>query len=320
MYGKYKQFYISLRETLGSTKTLCIITRLGNDKENLKKVLSVFSEIELPKYCITNLERKEEYLQFTFELGNDKAHLVAEFLDKFIQSYYDCGLEAETICPICKNKIVDGEDVAIIDIGGILTPAHNACYETGKEEAKEKARKKNEEINKDTKGYQSGLLGAIVFGLIYMGILIVVFFLVQFILNNMESGSFARVFQYAPVLVALTACPIIYAGYDAFKGRKGTYKHLIILWTVIISTLLGTFLGFVASLLLLGTGSSFLELMELVGRLISCKDINGFQTFRWGFYVYIVVGLGLSILSMVFKFSGKEEMAEANSATFEKLD
>ena len=81
MYGNYKDFYISLRETLGSTKILTIITKLGQDKENLKKVLSVFNEVELPKYRITNLERKDEYLQFTFEIGNDNAHLVSEFLE-----------------------------------------------------------------------------------------------------------------------------------------------------------------------------------------------------------------------------------------------
>lgn len=320
MYGKYKNFYISLRETLGSTKVLYIITKLGEDKENLKKVLSVFDEVELPKYRITNLERKENYLSFTFELSNDKAHLVSTFLDKFIQSYLDCGLECETICPICKNKILDDEKVAIIDIAGILTPAHDACYEKGKEEAKQKVMEKEEDINKDTKGYQSGLLGAIVYSLIYMGVLIVSFFFVQFILNNITDGNFAMIFQYAPVIAALSACPIVTAGYDAFKGRKGTHKYLIILWVVIISTLVGTFFGFVASLLLLDTGNSFLELLELVGKLITCKDINGVQSFRWGFYVYMVVAVGLASLSMVFKFSGKKEMEEANSDTFEKLD
>ena len=41
-----------------------------------------------------------------------------------------------------KNKILDDEKVAIIDIAGILTPAHDACYETGKEEAKQKVMEK----------------------------------------------------------------------------------------------------------------------------------------------------------------------------------
>ena len=320
MYGKYKGFYISLRETLGSTKILCINTKLATNVENLKKVLSVFSEVELPKYCITNLERKDDYIRFTFELGNDRAHLVADFLNKFIQSYVDNGLEIETFCPICKEKIKDDEKVAIIDIAGILTPAHDACYEKGKEEAKQKVMKEDEDINKDTKGYQSGLLGAIVYGLIYIGILVVSFFLVQFILNYTTDVNFARIFQYAPVVAALAACPIITAGYDNFKGRKGTHKYLIILWTVIITTLIGTFLGFVASLLLLDTGNSFIELLELVSKLITCKDINGVQSFRWGFYIYMVVAIGLASLSMVFKFSGKKEMEEANSSTFEKLD
>ena len=58
------------------------------------------------------------------------------------------------------------------------------------------------------------------------------------------------------------------------------------------------------------------EALELVGLLIK----GGNASFRWGFYVYIVVGMGLAILSMVFKFSGKSEMEEANSNTFEKLD
>ena len=66
--------------------------------------------------------------------------------------------------------------------------------------------------------------------------------------------------------------------------------------------------------------NSFVELLELVAKLITCKDINGVQSFRWGFYVYMVVAVGLASLSMVFKFSGKKEMEEANSSTFEKLD
>jgi hypothetical protein len=116
---------------------------------------------------------------------------------------------------------------------------------------------------------------------------------------------------------------MIYHGYDLFKGTKGTTKYIIILWTVIITTLLGTFLGFVMSLLIAVPGIDFFTLADMVIRLITCKDINASnstESFRWLFYLYIIVALGLSILSMVFKFSGKEEMAEANSGTFEKLD
>lgn len=322
MYGKYKNFYISLKESLGSSKTLWIISKVANNPTMLKKVLSVFNEEELPKYCISDMKREENYLQFTFEVSTDQSYLIVEFLDKFIQSYIDNGLKVETICPICGKEITENEKVSIIDMGGILTPLHDHCYEIGKEKAIEKVKKKNEELNKDTKGYKNGLIGAILFGILYMLILMGLFFFVQFILENVKDSndSFVLIFQYAPVLVALLACPIIYAGYDLFKGKKGTTKYLIILWTVIITTILGTFFGFVASLLVIGTDHSFLELLELVGNLITCKDIKGSTSFRWGFYIYIIVALGLAILSMVFKFSGKEEMEEANSSTFEKLD
>ncbi len=321
MYGKYREFYISLKETLGSTKILYIITKLGNDKDALKKVLSVFDEEELPKYCISEMKRNENNLQFSFELSNANSPLIIEFLNKFIDSYLENDLKVETICPICHKNIFENELVSIIDICGIPSPTHSNCYEKGKEEAKEKAIEKNKELNKDSKGYKSGLLGAFLYGLIYMFILIVLFFFVQFILTNSDSdNSFVIIFQYLPVLAALSACPIIYTGYDRFKGKKGTSKYIIILWMVIITTLLGTFFGFVASLLVLDTGNSFVDLLKLVGELIACKDIKGSTSFRWGFYVYIVVALGLAILSMVFKFSGKEEMEEANSSTFEKLD
>lgn len=320
MYGYYKNFYISLKETLGSTKILYVMTDLGSDKENLKRVLSIFDETELPKYCITDMKREDNYLQFTFELSNDKCNLIVEFLDKFALSFFQNGLFAETLCPICKKPISSNDKFITVDIAGILTPIHEDCYSKGKEEAKQKVKEKNAELNKDTKGYQSGILGAVLYSLIYVAILILSFFFIQFILNNSSGDDFVVILQYLPVLFGLAACPIIYAGYERFKGRKGTYKYIIILICVIVSTLLGTFFGFVASLLLLNTGNSFLELLELVGKLISCKDIQGSTSFRWGFYLYIIIALGLSILSMVFKFSGKSEMDEANSNTFEKLD
>lgn len=320
MYGKYRDFFISLKETLGSTKILYIITKLGEDKETLKKVLSVFTEEELPKYFITELKTKENHLQFTFELPSNSSHMIVDFLNKFIDSYIANELKVETICPICNQPIEKEDKVSIIDISGVLTPVHEQCYEKGKEEAKQKIIEKNKEINKDSKGYKNGIIGAIVYGLIYIFILIVSFFFTQFVLEYTSADSFVLLFQYLPVLVALIACPLIYRGYDRFKGQKGTGKYIIILWTVIITTLIGTFFGFVASLLMLKTGNTFLELLELVGKLITCKDINGSRSFRYGFYIYIVIALGLAILSMVFKFSGKEEMEEASSSTFEKLD
>lgn len=323
MYGKYRDFYISLKETLGSTKTLYIITNLKQNNDNLKKVLSIFNEEELTKYCISDYVFNDTNLQFTFELSNDDSYLIVDFLDKFIDSYIACDFKVEMLCGICQKPITNQDKFFSVDIGGILTPVHETCYETGKEEIKKKMAEKNKEINKDTKGYSNGLLGAILFGLIYMLILMGLFFLVQFILEHSEADdSFVTIFQYSPVLVSLIACPLICTGYDLFKGKKGTTKYIIILWTVIITTILGTFFGFVASLLVLNTGNSFLELLELVGRLIRCEDINpnSSSNFRWGFYIYIVVALILANLSMFFKFSGKKENDEANSNTFEKLE
>lgn len=321
MYGSYRNVFLSLKESLGSTKILTIVTKLGEDKELLRQILSVFNEDELPKYCISDLKVETSYLQFTFELNNEKSYLIIQFIDKFINSINENKYELKIICPICGKDILENENKITIDIAGILQPAHNECYESKKVEVKNKVIEKSKEINKDTKGYKNGIIGSILYGLIYTAILIGVFFFVQFILNNADtSDSFVTIFQYFPVLTALLACPIIYAGYDRFKGKKGTHKYIIVFCSVIITTLVGTFLGFVASLILVADYYTMKELFELVGKLIACKDINGSTSFRIGFYLYIIVALGLACLSMVFKFSGKKEMEEANSTTFEKLD
>ena len=321
MYGKYRGLFISLKETLGSTKILYIMGDYGKNKEQLKTILSVFTEEELPKYCVTDLKVESNYVQFTFEISNDKCHLIDEFLNKFIDSCLENDKQPCIICPICGKNILDDESMVTVDISGIITPTHSECYEKGKEEVKQKVKEKSKEVNKDRKGIQNGLLGAIVFGIIYMAILILSFFFVQFILNNAASDDkFVLVLQYFPVLCALFACPLICYGYDSFKGAKGSSKYIIVLWTVLITTLLGTFFGFVASLLLVADNVSFMDLLELVGRLITCKDITGSTSFRWMFYLYIFIAMGLAVLSMVFKFSGKTELEEANNNTFEKLD
>ena len=147
MYGKYRDFYISLKESIGSTRILTISTTICQNVDNLKKVLSVFTEDELPKYCITDMKRENNYIQFTFEILADKAKLIHEFLDKFIDSYIESGLEVAIICPICNEKILPDDEVVTIDMGGILTPVHNACYEKKNEEKKALAEAKTAAIN-----------------------------------------------------------------------------------------------------------------------------------------------------------------------------
>lgn len=320
MYGKYKGFFISLKETLGSTKILCINTNIATDKEKLKEVLSVFTEDELPKYCITDMKRDDRYIEFTFELIGDKGSLVVEFLDKFIKSYNDCGLCPNITCPICNKNIIDGEKIITVDVAGVLSAMHESCYEQKKEDKKKELVAKEKETSGSKTRYH-GIAGAILFGIIYFALLILSFFFIQFILKNADtSDGFLMVIQYLPSLVAFAGPPLIAYGYDKFKGTRGATKYVTTMWVTIIMTLLGTFFGFVASLLLVVDDISFIELLNLVGNLITCKEINGSISFRWGFYLYILISIVFAIISLAIKFSGKKEIEEAESTTFEKLD
>lgn len=327
LYGKYKNFYISVKETIGSSKYLVIITQLAQDKEKLKKVLSTYGE-ELPKYCICDMKREDNYLQFTFSLSNDNASLIVEFLDKFIEAFTKEEKEVKTTCPLCHKELKNDEQISWIDYQGVLTPTHDDCFGKKAEELKETIKEHEKQINKDRHNYFIGFLGTFVFALIYVGVLILGFFFIQFILNNASSSSSnipfedvtmsLTILQYAPVLLALCACPLCYTGYELFKGKKGTGKFLIVLFTSLIATLVGTFLGFVISLTMVATDQSLKELFELVATLL--KPTNGYKAFRSAFYVYIAVGVILSIISMLFKFSNKKELEEANATTIEKLD
>lgn len=325
LYGKYKNFYISIKETIGSSKHLFIITQLAQEKEKLKRVLSTYND-ELPKYCICDMKREENYLQFTFNLSNDNASLIVEFLDKFIEAYTK-EEEVKTICPFCKQALKANEAISWIDYQGVLMPTHDECFGKKATEIKEEIKEKEKVINKDRHNYFIGFLGNFLFSLIYIGILILGFFFIQFILNNSSSSSnipfedvkmSLTILQYAPVLLALCACPLCYAGYELFKGKKGTGKFLIILFTSIVATLIGTFLGFICSLTMVATDQSLSELFKLVTTLL--KPTNGYKSFRSAFYVYIAIGLVLSIVSMAFKFANKKEQEEANATTIEKLN
>lgn len=318
MYGLYKGFYISLKETLGSTKILTINTTVGQDKEKLKTILSIFTQDELPKYCITDMKRDDKYLQFTFEIVGSAQNLIVEFLDKFIESSVNNQCNGETICPIC-NKLITKEDkISIVDYGGFISPMHEECYENKKEEKK---KEENKSVVETIQTGSKGLLGSFVFSLIYFGILILSFFFIQFILANVDNtNAFVLILQYLPSLVAFAGAPIISKGYDVFKGPKGSTKYIVVFWFNIITTLLGTFFGFVASLLLVTDNITFVELLKLVGNLITCKEIQGSQSFRWGFYLYIIIALIFAVLSMVITFSTKKEREAAESKTFDKLD
>jgi len=320
MYGRYRDFFITLKETLGSTKILSIYTDVGQNKEEAKKILGVFSSEELPKYCITDFKVTEDYIQFTFELVGDRIKLIVEFMDRFMDSYIENGHKAQVLCPICKKVIKADDEIAIIDKGGQIVMAHASCFEQGKKQAEEKAQEENvkeeESENKVNRTFAKGLIGAIVFSLLYMGLLSMLFFFMQFILMNVESDdSFVVILQYLPVVGGLAACPIIYYGYERFNGKRGTSKYIIILWCVIISTIIGTILGFILSFTL-STDYSVKELFDIIGILLT----GGYKSFKLGFYIYLFVTLGLAILSMVFKFQGKAEADKSNDQTFEKLD
>ncbi len=325
-FGKYKGFYISIKESIGSSKNLCIITNIGNDKEKLKKVLSCYGD-NLAKYCIVDMKAMDRYLTFSFNLSNDKCSLIVEFIDKFIESYINNGLEIETICPICNKKILDGEKMSIIDYQGILTPTHDNCFNTGKEQLKEKVEENLKEINKDRKGYLNGVLGAFVFSLIYVAIMIVAFIFFQFISSNISSDTTypfadasmgAQIFQYIPSLIAMSASPLISLGYDLFKGKKGTGKFFAVMPFAIVMSIIGTFLGFGIALATVYAGQ--LSVGTIFKTIFTLLLDSSYKSFRIGFFIYELIAILLSSFSLIFNFTSKKEQADANASTFEKLE
>ncbi len=321
-YGWYKNFYVSIKEGMTS-KTLTINTKLGEDKELLKTVLSVF-EKDLEKFCLTDNKFEDNYLQFTFNLNNDKYPLLIDFLDRFIDSYLKNDLKVQTYCDICKKPILqETQEVSTINKQGIIYPVHSDCFEKGKEKIQQKVQENLDKINKD-KSTLKGFAGALIFSLIFVILLIGVYTLKESLLSEYselisESGQDsdfgASLFHYLPCLLGLAAPFLICAGYDIFKGTKGNRRYAFVITLTYIATIVGIWFGFTLSIYFFIEGFTY---AELVPQIIQIMKI--YPDFRTSFVTFAVLTLVLTTVGIIIKFAGSKEAKDAEIATFDKLD
>ncbi len=317
-YGWYRGFYISIKEGM-SYKILTIITKLGDDKENLKKVLTSFNE-DLEKYCVNDSQFNSEYLQFTFNLNNDKAKLVVEFIDKFIDFYRDNALDETTFCHLCNKPIEQGEKVSTVDVQGILYPVHENCYEQGKEKMQKSAKEKYAEINKN-RSFVKGLIGAILFSILFVAILIGMYTLKEYLLTELSSDTSsydtnaANLFHYLPSLLGIAAPFLIDAGYQLLKGTRGNKRYATIIICSYVAAMLGIWFGFSLSIFFLIEGDYTYG--EIVSQIMQIMKI--YPSFRLSFIIFAVLTLVFTTVGVIIKFTTTKEVQESEIATIDKL-
>lgn len=320
-FGWYKDFYISVKEGL-SYKILTIITKLGEDKEKLKEVLSNF-EKDLEKYCVTENKFEDNYLQFTFNLNNDRSHLVIEFMDRFIQYYTSKNLKVETFCPIC-HKVLDlkTQKVGTINKQGIITPVHENCFEKEKEKIERKVRENFDKVNAG-KSTLKGIIGATIFGVILVLLMIGCYYLKEALLseytalgeNRIEYAGSANLFHYLPSLLGFAAPFLIDAGYDLLKGKRGNVRLITIIVTTYIATIAGIWFGFTLSIYFLISEYTYFEIVPLILRMIGL-----YPDFRTSFVLFACLTLVFTTIALLLKFATSKEAKESEIATFDKLD
>ena len=297
IFGWYQNFYISIKEGL-SYKILTIITKLGEKKDLLKEVLQVF-ENDLEKFCLTDNRFENTYLQFTFNLNHDKSSLVIDFLDRFIQSYHDHNLKVETICPICNQSI-----------------------DVQKEKIEKKVQENIEKVNKD-RSTSKGVLGAILFGLILIILMIAFYSLKELLLSEYtqigEEGlrpeGSANLFHYLPSLLGLAAPFLVDAGYNLFKGTKGNTRYGVVIIVTYVATIIGIWFGFTLSISFLISDFSYFELVPLI-----LQMIGAYPSFRTSFVLFAVLTLVFTTIGILLKFANSKEARESEISTFDKLN
>ncbi len=321
IFGWYQNFYISIKEGL-SYKILTIITKLGEKKDLLKEVLQVF-ENDLEKFCLTDNRFENTYLQFTFNLNHDKSSLVIDFLNRFIQSYHNHNLKVETICPICNRSIdVQKEKIDSINYSGIITPVHENCYNHGKEKIEKKVQENIEKVNKD-RSTSKGVLGAILFGLILIILMIAFYSLKELLLSEYtqigEEGlrpeGSANLFHYLPSLLGLAAPFLVDAGYNLFKGTKGNTRFGVVIIVTYVATIIGIWFGFTLSISFLISDFSYFELVPLI-----LQMIGAYPSFRTSFVLFAVLTLVFTTIGILLKFANSKEARESEISTFDKLN
>ncbi len=321
IFGWYRNFYISIKEGL-SYKILTIITKLGEKKESLKEVLQVFND-DLEKFCLTDNRFENSYLQFTFNLNHDKASLVIDFLDRFIQSCQNQQIEIVSYCPICNQKIDPlTEKISSINYSGIISPVHETCYHQGKVKIEKKVQENIQKVNEGRSTFK-GIMGAILFGLILIGLMIGFYSLKELLLSEYtqigEDGirpeGSANLFHYLPSLLGLAAPFLIDAGYNLFKGTKGNTRFGVVILTTYIATLLGIWFGFTLSIAFLIPETSYFDLVPLI-----IQMIGAYPSFRTSFVLFAALTLVFTTIGILLKFANSKEAAESEIATFDKLN
>lgn len=318
-YGKYRDLYFSIKEGV-SYRILQVITNIGNDKEKLKNILKVFDS-DLEKFCVTDFKFEKNYIEFNFNLSGDKSDLVIEFLNRFIDSYLQEYKQINTYCPICENLIKSNDEISMINYRGIITPVHNDCFEKGKEKIKKKVAVENEKNNQG-KSYKKGIVGALVFSIIYILILIGSYCLVVKGIEALSStetnaeGISQNAFQYLPLLLTLASVPLICYGYEVFGGKIGTHKYLIVLLFSFISSLIGVVFGvFLSFIMVIDTsGWEFWELFKAV-----FETLYIYKSTQLMLFLSIGISLLLTAISIAFKFGSYKEIKESEKETIEKL-
>lgn len=319
-FGKYRGFYLSIKEGV-SYRILQIVTNLGENKDTLRTILKIFDK-DLAKFCVNDFKFEKKYIEFNFNLGADKAELVIEFLNRFIDEIEKINYQNIIICPICNQILKDEEEIEMINYRGIIQPAHNQCFEKGKKEVVEKVKIENQELNKG-KSYKKGILGAFVFSVIYILVMIGAYCLtVKGIealsnANNTPEGISQNAFQYLPLFFCLGSVPFIAKGYEVFKGKQGTHKYLIVLLFSFISSLISVVLGIFLSFILVATGKEGMSIIELFKKVFEILYI--YNSTRFMLFLSLILSIVLTAISIIFKFGSYKELKEAESETIEKL-
>lgn len=219
-YGNLRGYAASLCDGNG-VKQLIVTTKFPDLQQKTQWMSSMNAQNLNQEFRVQNWQALDDAIVIIFRDSPGTMKYIGKFLDWFFPLLKDAGATGANICTQCGSALDDGDGWK--QVGAAAYHLHGRCAERMMETAAAQLQQSQLE---DNGSYASGFVGALLGG----------------VLGSVVWGLVLTL-GYLASVVGLLIGFLAERGYHLLHGRSGKGKLVILIVVLILSVILGTFLG-----------------------------------------------------------------------------
>lgn len=219
-YGNLRGYAASLCEGNG-VKQLIVTTKFPDPQQKTQWMNAMNAQNLKKEFRVLKWQALDDAIVIVFQNSLSVMKYIGKFFDWFFPLLKDAGATGANICTQCGSALDDGDGWK--QVGAAAYHLHGRCAERMMETAAAQLQQSQME---DNGSYASGFVGALLGG----------------VLGSVVWGLVLTL-GYLASVVGLLIGFLAERGYHLLHGRSGKGKLVILIVVLILSVMLGTFLG-----------------------------------------------------------------------------